>query len=159
VHRFTHAQPRIDSCPGEQIHGGQVLGYAQWVFPAQRGYRGSQLDPGGAVAGGGHHRDGGGDSELQMAVAHQALSNPSRSPSSMIRKVDSWPEAGSAGSNRPKMRNPSLRKGREGSGMGFLQDCVRLLLKICGPDLASSWCSDWLTLYSATLSVSVASFK
>ena len=49
----------------------------------------------------------------------QALSNPSRSPSSMIRKVDSWPGAGFAGSNRPIVRNPSLRKGREGSGMGL----------------------------------------
>jgi hypothetical protein len=62
---------------------------------------------------------------------NQALSNPSRSPSSMICGVDWWPEAGFTGSNKPIVRNPSLRNGCEVSGMGFLQDRVRLILGIC----------------------------
>src|SRR3954464_3997172 len=46
----------------------------------------------------------------------QALSKPSRSPSSMTSSVDSCPGRGSSPSNRPMVRKPSLRSGLDGSG-------------------------------------------
>src|SRR5690348_16769044 len=46
----------------------------------------------------------------------QALSKPRSSPSLMISSVDSWPGRGSAPSNRPMVRKPSLRRGRDMAG-------------------------------------------
>ena len=51
----------------------------------------------------------------------QALSNPSRSPSSMISSVGLVPGRGSSPSNEPMVRKPSLRSGAERGGTGFLR--------------------------------------
>ena len=47
----------------------------------------------------------------------QALSKPSRSPSSMTSSVVRWPAAGSAPSNEPMVRKPSFSSGTDGEGM------------------------------------------
>lgn len=76
VHGLPHTQPWIDASPGEQIHRGQVLGQAQGVFPAERGDRGAQLDPGRALARGSHDCHRGRYAELQMAVPEPGTVEP-----------------------------------------------------------------------------------
>ena len=69
LHRGADADAGIDPAAGEHVDGREVLREAQRVLPAQRRHRGAQFDPGGALARRGHHRDRGGDPELQVAVA------------------------------------------------------------------------------------------
>jgi hypothetical protein len=53
VHRRTDADPGVETAAGQDVHGGQVLGQAQRVLPAERGDGGAQLDAPGALGGGG----------------------------------------------------------------------------------------------------------
>jgi hypothetical protein len=70
VHRRAHADARVEPSPGQQVDGGQVLGEAQRVLPAERDDRRAEFDAAGALRGRGQDGDGGGDAVLEMAVAH-----------------------------------------------------------------------------------------
>jgi hypothetical protein len=68
VHRRADADARVEPAPGQDVDRRQVLGQAQRIFPAQRDDRGAQLDPAGALGGGGEHGDRRGDAVLQVPV-------------------------------------------------------------------------------------------
>jgi hypothetical protein len=81
-----------------------------------------------------HHRDRGRDPELQVAVAQPGAVEASRSPSSMVCSVVSWPDAGSAGSNRPMVRNPSFRRdGRDAASASFSNSGPGLAFRLAPP--------------------------
>ena len=68
VHRRPDADPRVEPAAGQEVDGGQVLGQAQRVLPAERDHRRPQLDPAGPLGRGGQHGDRRGDPELQVPV-------------------------------------------------------------------------------------------
>ncbi len=69
VDRRADTDSRVEPATGEEVHGRQVLGKAQWVLPAHRGDGGTQLDPGRALGSRRQHGDRRGDAELQVPVA------------------------------------------------------------------------------------------
>ena len=69
VHRRADADAGVEPAAGEHVDGGEVLGQPQRVLPAERDHRGAELDPAGALGGGGEHRDRRGDPVLQVPVA------------------------------------------------------------------------------------------
>lgn len=67
--RRTDAHPGVHATTGQDVDGGEVLGQAERVLPAQRGDRRPELDARGALGGRRHDRDRGGHPELQVPVA------------------------------------------------------------------------------------------
>ena len=65
-HRRANRHTRIDPAARQDVDGGQILGQPQRILQAERDHRRAQFDAAGALGGGSHDRDRGGDARLQV---------------------------------------------------------------------------------------------
>jgi hypothetical protein len=65
-HRRANGHARIETAAGEDVDSRKVRGQPKRIFQAERDHRRAQFDATGALAGGSHDRNGGGDARLEV---------------------------------------------------------------------------------------------